>query len=345
MGIAAGRSGRRRARPILFGLLAPAAALSVSAALAPSAEAVPTNPPPFGSIAAPGQTLRAHSPVAEPAADGPSRSLSLAVSSDGRGGDPVVLVATVSRATTGQVTFYDGPRLLGSVATVGASATLTTTRLGPGPHRLSARLRRTGPGAKAITSRTVTLSLSASACPTCSARDSLRVVVPVGFLAISSPYTPVHPLDLGTVRLNPDGTALVSSAALGDGTVDGSIKVVDTRPGDADWSVTAYATDLADVDGRLISGEGVGLTGVHGVYLSGNALQHGSISLVDNRSANPPVEANDRHAHGLGNGQHVVARSLDGGDGTVGLTGRVGITAPTSTRSGAYSGTIVFTVS
>jgi hypothetical protein len=173
--------------------------------------------------------------------------------------------------------------------------------------------------------------------------QAVRVTVPEGTLALSTPYTPEHPFDLGTLQLNSQGTVLSTSATFGTlAHPEDGITVVDTRSGDKGWSVSASTTDLNDTSGHSINGENLGFTDLTPVFLTDNALQAGIVA-TDQPPAFPPVSPDDPGTLGLKGPPHLLA-STDHGIGTVRLIGTMSLNAPTSTQPGTYTATVTFTI-
>jgi hypothetical protein len=173
--------------------------------------------------------------------------------------------------------------------------------------------------------------------------QSVQVTVGGGSLAISTPYTPDHPFDLGTLQLDSAGNVLAASAAFGTlAHPEDGITVVDTRPGVQGWAVSASATDFTDNSGHSISAEDLGMIDLTPVFLPGNALQSG-IVVSNQPAAQPPVGPGDPGTLGLKGTSHVLALT-DHGIGTVRLIGTMTLSAPTSTQPGTYAATVTFTI-
>ncbi|WP_338185726.1 Ig-like domain repeat protein [Jatrophihabitans sp.] len=284
------------------------------------------------------------------------------------------VTATVSPATAGSVTFLDNGASIGNAPVNGSGVgTLVYGNFGPGPHSITEAFTPTDSAdfQPSVTdpadADNFTLGAAAGAVPD---EQDISGSVPVGTLAISTPYNGSSSAalaagSLGTLNvnllLNAPGTELSGTAAFGNTTgvagdpLADTIKVIDTRTGGANWVASAAASDLTNGT-HTISAENVGLVGLTPDFLSGNHLQAGNVATDSNPAAglagSPaqlPVEpAGDGHSYGLGGGvAHAIANSndpVDGGSGTVGFTGTLQITAPTSTAGGTYIGTVTFTV-
>ncbi|WP_375474900.1 Ig-like domain-containing protein [uncultured Jatrophihabitans sp.] len=272
---------------------------------------------------------------------------------------PVQLTATITpSAAAGTVTFFDAGQQIGSPQTVsGGSASITYSGFTQGDHpSITASFTPTNTAAyNPSVSPAVDYNAGAPVGATPDPQP-IQVTVPPGTIAITTPYTTAHPLNLGNMVLNANGTELSATAQFGqngyasrptgsqpDGT--GSIQVVDTRVGGANWTASASSSDLTDGHSHSINSQNVGLTSLNGVYLPGNALQQGSLAFTDNPAAEPAVAPTATGTQGLGGGTaHAFATTTHGGAGSVGIYGTLTLHAPTSTSPGAYSGIITFTV-
>jgi hypothetical protein len=170
--------------------------------------------------------------------------------------------------------------------------------------------------------------------------QSVVVTVPTGTLVISTPYTVANPFNLGTLALNAAGTGLSASAPFGDpsapaatdpgtsATANG-VTITDTRPGSTGWVASAATTGFSGPGGATIPASGLSFTSVTPKYLTGNALQAGSVTGSDITSfAATPTK---------------FATSTQG-PGTVDVTGILGLKAATSTTPGLYTATVNFTI-
>jgi len=186
----------------------------------------------------------------------------------------------------------------------------------------------------------------------CSETQSIQTTVPVGTLVINTPYTATNPLILPQMALNGAGTEFTTSAAFT------CIAITDSTSGGAPFTAQALAQPLTDSSPpsplppnavTSINPENVGLTGL--VKPTGNpdALcadtesYTGSTGVSDNPAA-PGVPPTDTNSYGLGGTTAHTFATGGGGDGTVTFDGTLTLNAPTSTASGLYKGTIVFTV-
>lgn len=257
---------------------------------------------------------------------------------------PVTLTATPSPAIAGTVKFFDAGQQIGTANTTGGPASITYSGFAEGDHNnITASFTPTN-SADFNSSTSDPVDFNASA-PTGPAPDEQTIDADVapGSLSITTPYDPSNPLHVGTLALNGTGTELSGTATFGDpSSQDGSIKVVDTRAGDANWTASAASSDLTDGHGNSINQQNVGLTDLHGIYTPNNAIQ--SLSFTDNPAAEPAAAPGDSGTAGLGGGAHAFAATTTGGDGTVGIYGTLTINAPTSTQAGHYTGTVTFTV-
>jgi hypothetical protein len=296
-----------------------------------------------------------------------STATTLAESGGGGPAGPVTFTGSVSDTTTtgttvsaGTVSLYDNgsttPFATTALSSTGTfSATFTYTSAGS--HSVVATYSGTTSGTPQFagsSSSAVTFSETAPACTTCSTVATIEGTVPAGTISISTPYTATNPLNLGTLALNSSGTYFSASASLdsGSGDVPGvnfnGITVVDTQSGNLPWTVSALASNLTDGTGHpggTISGENVGLTNLTPIFVSGNAIQTGDVTVTDQPAAAPPVAPTDTGSQGLGGTTaHQIAADSAQPDGTVGINGTVTLNAPTSTEAGIFVGTITFTI-
>jgi hypothetical protein len=269
---------------------------------------------------------------------------------------PVTLTATVSPMADGTVKFFDSGAQIGVAATSGGVATLVYSGFAEGDHpAITASFTPNDPtNSAAATSPAVDFNATAASGPAPDPQ-SIEADVAPGSLAITTPYTPTHPLNLGTLALDANGSMLSASAPFGDGTLatygssgpdgTGSIQIVDTRAGNANWTASALASALTDGGTNSINAQNVGLTNLVASQVAGNAQTPGNIGLTNNAAANPPVAPAAPGSAGLGGSTaHVFADTIAGGDGTIKITGLLTLNAPTSTQAGHYTGTITFTV-
>jgi len=297
-----------------------------------------------------------------------STSTTLAESGGGAAAGPVTFTGTVTDTTagvpvtSGTVSLFDnGSTTPFASATLGAGGdySVTYTYTSAGSHSVVATFAgdtSSTPPLAPSSSAPATFTESAPACTTCNTTATIEGTVPAGTLSISTPYTATNPLNLGTLALTPSGSYFTASASLdsgaagdvpGTGTFSG-ITVVDTQSGNLPWTVTALASNLTDGTGHAggtISGENVGLTNLAPVFVSGNAIQAGDVTVTNQPAATPPVGPTDTGDLGLGGTvAHTIAADTAQPDGTVGINGTVTLNAPTSTEAGVFVGTITFTI-
>jgi hypothetical protein len=190
----------------------------------------------------------------------------------------------------------------------------------------------------------------------CTDTQSIEGTIPTGTLVISTPYNgSVNALNLGTLALNPNGTAWTGSAPFQ------CIRVTDSSAGGSPFVASAIASTLVQTPGsgpttgvRSINGQDVGLTAL-GLSPTTEACPNGAAAPVqsydgaatptNNPAAAPPAAATDTvGTAGLGNTPHTVLTGSAGSEGTTTWDGTLTINAPTSTDAGLYTGTVIFTV-
>jgi len=298
--------------------------------------------------------------VVQPPLD--ATSTTLAESGGGAAAGPVTFTGTVTDTTlgtpvtSGTVSLYDNGSTTPFASTAVSSTgtySVTYTYTSAGSHSVVATFSGNS-ATDGSSSPAVTFTESAPACTTCNTVATIEGTVPAGTISISTPYTATNPLNLGTLALNSAGTYFSAAASLDSGTGDvpgvnfNGITVVDTQSGDLPWTVSALSTALSDGSGHpggTISGENVGLTNLTPVFVSGNAIQTGDVTVTDQPAATPPVSPTDTGSLGLGgSAAHQIAADSAQPDGTVGINGTVTLNAPTSTEAGIFVGTITFTI-
>ena len=244
--------------------------------------------------------------------------------------------------STGDVT--SNSVLLGTQSLAsGGSATLNYSTFAVGSHNLVAVFTPADP-ASYNSSTSSAVAFTATTPAVTPAVGSIDTSIPVGGLTISTPYSSANPFNLGTATLNSTATAFVASAAFGSpSNPSQGVTITDARAGDLAWTATATVTDFSNGTGGVINGQNLTLTNVAPSYISGNALQAGSVSTssVTNTSVYSATAAG---SDGLRGGPHQFA-SASSGAGSVYIDGVLTLTSPTSTPPGSYVATLTLTVS
>jgi hypothetical protein len=320
----------------------------------------PTDSADFGASS--GATTLQVNPPATPT------TTTLVVNEDGFANDPVDLTATVAGvgADDGTVNFLDN----GTAITGGTGVALNGSGvadfpisggLAQGAHSIVAKFvptdptqfeaSQSAPQAFFLNTKAAGGTPCAQTGSQCSETQSIETTVPVGTLVINTPYTSQSPLILPDMALNSAGTALTASAPFN------CIAVTDTTSGGAPFTAQALAQPLTDTSPpsplppnavTSINPENVGLTGLTkpttGDSLCADTQSYtGSTGVSDNPAASG-VSPTDTGSLGLGGTSAHTFATGGGGDGTVTFDGTLTLNAPTSTASGLYTGTIVFTV-
>jgi Bacterial Ig-like domain (group 3) len=286
----------------------------------------------------------------------------LSVSQSGTTGSDVSLSAIVTTAgfpvTAGTVSFYDNGSatpLNPAPVTPDASGVAMfdiPAGLSPGEHSITAAFTPANPAQfDASQSAPQSFYLQESISDICAEPSSqctdvqnIQATIPIGTLIISTPYTASSPLNFGALALTNGLTAYSGSAAFSN------IKVIDTRAGDLPWTITALASNLTDGGtgpGSVICGQDLGLTALTSTPGTGFT---GTVTTIDNPPADPPTApsttgcpATPGGLVGAG-GSAVTIAMASTGLGTDTLNGTANLTAPVSTESGQFTGTITFTV-
>lgn len=262
----------------------------------------------------------------------------------GVAGTPVTFTATVSPgAAPGTVSFSESPTgtVLGTTGPGSGTFVLQNASPGPGRYAVVATFNPSdpniytssasppvtfGPGAQGLGAR----GFSPDAQPTSAAS-------PTGSLAITTPYTPQSPLDLGTFVLDSSGTMFSATATFQN------IAISDSRAGALGITATAQSSDMTS-GSHTIDSQDLGLTNLVGSFTAGNGVQAGQVRMFDNPAANPAVAPNASGARGLGGGVAHIIATVSGGPGSFSMSGTLTVNAPSSTPAAVYTGTITFTV-
>jgi hypothetical protein len=304
---------------------------------------------------------------------------SLTVSQDGFAGDDVSLSSTVvegpvspapgTPVEAGTVSWFDNGSstpLNGSPVTPNASGVATfdiPAGLASGAHSIVAKFTPTDVTqfeASSSAAQPFFLNTKAAAGKPCAQTGSvctdtqnIQTTVPIGTLVINTPYGSNNPLTLPDMSLNSTGTEYTTSGAFD------CIEVTDTTSGATPWTAQALAQPLTDATPpsplpasavTTINPENLGLTGLtqpapgtDGAACPDFQSYTGGIARTDNPAA-AAVPPTDGGSLGLGGATPHTFAVGSGGDGTATIDGTLSLTAPTSTASGLYKGTIVFTV-
>ena len=263
--------------------------------------------------------------------------------------------ASAVPASAGSVQFKVGGSNVGSpVALTGSGADFQYNPGAAGSATITGTFIPADPAVYVTSSDNTGVTVTASAPLFNPDPQNFDVSVPAGTLIISTPYTVENPFHLGTMKLSSDGTGLSASAPFGDpaapaaidpgpgslghtpivgaypaaATANG-ITITDTRAGSTGWTASAQTTDFTNSGSTPIDGNLLTFTGVTAKYLSGNALQAGSVNVHDIAAFKTAKKAFADTTHG---------------PGTVNIVGTMNLTAPTSTLPGLYTATVTFTI-
>ncbi|SDJ45486.1 WxL domain surface cell wall-binding [Frankineae bacterium MT45] len=180
--------------------------------------------------------------------------------------------------------------------------------------------------------------------------QTITTTVPAGTLVISTPYTPLHPFDLGTLVLSADGTKYDSvpanfgdpaaAAATDPGqftasntpSTNNGVTITDTRAGSTGWKASAIVTDFTDGASHSIAGDGLSFTNITPKFLTGNTLNATNVTTAGVAGITAFHSAAKQFAQATA------------GPGTVNVTGKLSLTAPSSTIAGAYTATLTFSI-
>lgn len=264
--------------------------------------------------------------TAAPAAD---TTTTLAVSPlSGPAFQPVTLTGTVSPSgAAGQCTFKDGTTTIGSAPVSSGTCAITLSSFGIGDHPFSVAFAPTNTQAfNASTSSTETATYTASQYQP--DPQTVVVTVPQGTLAISTPYTPSNPLDLGTLALRSNGSCYDASAPFD------KVTVTDTRAGQLGWSAFLTRADFSNGTGGAITADREALRNVTAHPIAGNALQSISVNDVAAGGSNAAVPAK------------FASAPAGASVGSIDVKADFALECvPTSVTPGLYTATVIFTVS
>lgn len=257
---------------------------------------------------------------------------------------------------TGEVQFYDdgtdtsgditsNSQLLGTVPVgTGGIASLSWASFATGAHNLVAEFL---PSDTSVYDASTSLPVlfTATAPVAAPAPQDVQVNIPAGTLTITTPYSVSNPFSLGNAALNTADSAFVASAPFGSSTNPAQgVTITDTRAGDLGWTASATVTDFSDGNGDVINGQNLTFTDVTPSYVTGDALQAGSVTTYDvtNTAVYAPTATG---SDGLKGGPHEFASAAAGdSDGSVYVYGLLTLTAPSSSVAGTYTATLTFTV-
>ena len=222
--------------------------------------------------------------------------------------------------------------VLGTVSlAAGGVANLAWGSFATGAHNLVASFSPSNSAVNAASTSSALL-FTATAPAVAPASQGIDVTIPAGALTISTPYSSLSPFQLGTATLNPATGVFTASAPFGSlSDPSQGVTITDTRAGAQPWSAAATVTSFSDSSSDSFSGQNLTFTGVTPSYISGNALQGGSV-IPTNLTG------------GLAGGPNVFATAADG-FGSVYIDGTLTLTLPSSTKAGTYTATLTFTVS
>jgi hypothetical protein len=316
------------------------------------------------------------------AAPAANTAIALSAPTSGVADTATSLVGTVTTGTShtplttgdGSVKFYDDGTdtsgsitgtsvLLGTVAVgSGGTATLSYSSFGVGSHNLVAQFQPANPAVYNSSTTPGAVLFTATAPQWQPQAQTLKVGIPAGSLTISSPYSAQNPLDFGTAVLDPSGGFFKATAQFGSTSGDtdtptsatssptyNGVTITDTRAGQQGWTAYATVTDFSG-GGNTINGENLSFTNVTPEFITGDALQSGSVAASNvpsgSSSYSPPYSPSDSGTNGLKGGPHQFATASSGdSDGSVGVSGLLTLVAPSSAPSGEYTATLTFTIS
>lgn len=292
----------------------------------------PPLPPSPSTPTPPGDDVATAGPVAPPG----ERVTTLTVTSaaptagalvtlDGRVSDGAGAVAL-----DGSCDYVDGSTVLATVPLMADGSCSTSRSFAAGTHDLFLQFVPEAASVPGSDSPVVTVTVLAADGGDAAAEpldpQAVQVVVPVGQIVISTPYTPDSPLSLGAATLNLEGTAFSASARFD------TVTVIDSRAGNPGWTASIDREDFSNGAGGVIPALNSGFENVAAVYLPGNAIQALTVSDVPANALSADPEP-------------IAVAAPGAGTGAVDIVGDLVLRGvPTSTPPGLYTATVVFTV-
>jgi hypothetical protein len=260
-------------------------------------------------------------------------------------GEEISFVASTSdQGWQGRVALLDGGAVLSVAPVLAGAAVFSISGLAPGRHSMSILAQAASaslcpplePPPEVVTVSGLTAGAGSSDLDL----QYVQATIEPGLLMIATPYTAEHPAELGTLTADAAGTQLSASAPFGDGTVAGSIDIVDTRTGGAGWVAAVQAGDLVGPAQASIDGDNLGLVDLTVI----SAPAAADVELTDHPGPRVALPAGTVAATGMVERPAAFARSLHGAPGSFAITGRLTLVAPVATPEGDYTATLTFTV-
>jgi hypothetical protein len=131
---------------------------------------------------------------------------------------------------------------------------------------------------------------------------------------------------------DPGAVTTAGTTVGGAGTDANGVTITDTRAGANDWTASINTTDFTNSGTTPISGDNLLFDTIAPKFIPGNAYTatniHTVASVTGFKSATKPFANTVAHP----------------GPGTVNVTGKMSLTAPSSTTAGLYTATVTFTI-
>lgn len=252
--------------------------------------------------------------------------------------DAITLSASVSPAAAGTVTFAEGATVLGSAPASGGSASLTLPpgTVAAGSHSVTATFAPSDTSAYTGSSGTTSLTVGAfngyNLNGIQGGGEVVTTTVDGGTLTLTAATTPV---DLGAAALNGANTLFVTAPK-----DINPVTVTDTRAGSLGYSVSGVAGDFTGAGGSINS-ENLGWTPkIVGTPPSSVSVTAGAAVPA---GAGVPVGTTSSPVAGLKASRTLATAASGASVGTVELGASLVLQAPTTTKAGTYSTTLVIT--
>lgn len=270
-----------------------------------------------------------------------------AASATGKANQPATYTAAVTPSgATGSVDFSalkageSTPIALGNAPVVSGTATLSSNGLGAGDWTITGVFTGTGVYQTSTDSTDAVLTLAANADPATPDDQTVTVKVDKGALKITTPWTPTHKLDLGTLELNQADSTLQMAAPVEFASatdIANGIKIENSRVDVPTFTAQVESTDFTSAGGTF-DAEYAGLIHLAAHQVASNSLLASNVVPTD-----VPVLTNAPQTFAT-YAPAPVAPALTAPLGTAWLSGDIYIHGvPTSTPSGQYTATVTFT--
>jgi hypothetical protein len=253
--------------------------------------------------------------------------------------DVVTLTASLTpAAATGTVAFTEGGTPVGSAAVTSGAAAISLTNLTAGSHTYAVAYTPTGGTTFVASNATFTVTVGTFAGYSLNgvsgSGENITATIAAGTLTLTAATTPVN---LGTLALNGTGQYFSEAAAKDIN----EVTVTDTRAGSLGYTVSGIAGDFVAANGiDKINSENLGWSPKIQTPNANVNITAGPVVPAANAIA---VGASSTPVAGLKASRTLATAAAGGSVGTVGVSAGLTIKAPTTTKPGVYSTSLVIT--